>query len=406
MDRDLGCAHAREVRGASAASRSAAAAAGAPRRRKTSWPASPRRRLQVRIGAQAGQGGGQRGGVAGRHEQGAHAVLEHLPHPRRVGRDDRPPGGHRLPDLVRHHPRGLLAGPEDPQADRGRGHLVAEALVRDPALPHEARRALARELGLQPGAELAVADQPHRGHAGPAGGLQHRGHSVQRGELAVEEDVRRPVGWRRAREALGLGADRHHGDARAVDPEASRQPVGPRRGVGQHQVGQAQAHPVDAGQDGPGGAAGHGAVVGQRVGERDHHVHHQRRPAGARDAPGGQRVGLGQVAGHDRVHRPLAQAGAGQSGPGPREAQRRGGERAGAQAAGAVAAVPDRAVVLHHLVPGGAQPGDQDPGPRVGPVVGAEPHHPHAADLSVGRAPPATAPPRPAGAGGTAGSSR
>ena len=46
----------------------------------------------------------------------------------------------------------------------------------------------------------------------------------------------------------------------------------------------------------------------QRVGERDHHVDHQRHPAGARDAPGRQGVRLGRVARDDRLDARLARA--------------------------------------------------------------------------------------------------
>jgi hypothetical protein len=101
---------------------------------------------------------------------------------------------------------------------------------------------------------------------------------VERRELAVEEGGRRARGRRARRERLGLRAHGDHGDPAPRHAEAAGEPVGAGGGVGQHEVRGGQRHAVDAGQDRGRGAAGDRPVAGERVPERDHHVHHEARP--------------------------------------------------------------------------------------------------------------------------------
>ena len=306
--------------------------------------------------------------------------LQLLARARGVARHHRPAGGHRLPHLVRHHPRRLGARAEHPQADRRTGHRRAQLLVGHPALPGEARGAIAGELGLQPRPELPVADQAQRRRGGGPGRLDHRPDAVERGELAVEERVRRAVGLGQVREAVGLGAHRDHHDPLARHVEALREPGGARLGVRHHQVGEPQREAVDAGQRRGGrrgrrGPRSPASVSASEIIMFDHQGH----PPGARHAPGRHGVGLGGIAGHHGVHPALAGDLAGQAAPGPRVAQARARERPGAQEGPRLVPLPlpHRPVMLHHLHPDLAQPPHEHPRARVVPLVGAEPHHPH-----------------------------
>ena len=369
---------------------------------------------QRRIGAQAGEGGGEGGGVARGHQEGADAVA---PAPR--GR----PACRRSPiarpaaiacqtlfgttraalSLVPKTPRQIAAAPTS----------APERLVGDPALPGEARRAVAGQLALEPGPELAVADQAHRRHAGARGRprapwrRRGAGRACRRRATAAGPRAAAADGKRSGSAPTGTTAMR----ARSTPKRRASQSA-PARGVGEHQVGQAQgecgrcppARPRRRGRPSRGRrrACRRARSSCPRPGARG-----GRAP---RTRPGGRRAGPGS---RPRPRPPGARAGParGEAGPGARRSAPPRRRAAGAQAAPVLSRRRSQTGrwCSTTSTPSSRRPDDQHPGPRVVPVVGAEPHHPHGGLpglLSGGRAPPATAPPRPGGAGGTAGSSR
>ena len=369
----------RAARAATAAGRprSQVGRAGRPPRWRARRAASPARRRQR---------AGQRRRVAGRHQEGAAAVVELLAHGRAC-RPSRPAGPAAIAcqtlfgttraalALVPKTPRQIAAAPE----------LAPSALVGHPALPGEAGRR-GRAPARPPATGRAGRRRSARtgGDAGRAGRLEHGRDAVERGELAVEE--RAPAGRRAAGrdgKRLGLRAHRHHRDPRrAGTPKRAASQSAPAAVSARTRSASRQRQAVDArpaprrspgrrGRGRPPSVSASEIIMSTTSGT----------PAGPRDAPGRDGVGLGGVAGHDRVDPPArARPRGARPGPGrgdsgrPARAQRhRGAGRrrpcgAGAPTPAGGARPPPRPI--------SRRPRDQHPRARVVPLVGAEPHRP------------------------------
>src|SRR3990172_4920566 len=113
-------------------------------------------------------------------------IVEELPRPRRVRRDEWAPARQRLERLVRDHACSLLPDTEDPERTPGRVVGGGEARVLDPWHPLDIR---------SPGGErrlqLPAPDDPERDLRRQSCSGENRLQPVQRNELADEERVER-----------------------------------------------------------------------------------------------------------------------------------------------------------------------------------------------------------------------
>ncbi len=245
--------------------------------------------------------------------------------------------------------------PKTPRQIEAAATSAPSGLVGHPPLPGEARRAVAAELALEPGAELAVADQAHRGRARarapPPAPWRRRaaGRACRRRARAVAAGGLGRTGKRSGSAPTGTTAIRARGT-----PKRSREPVGAgarcRRAPGRPGAGVRRSTPA---RSAAAARPASGPVAGERVGQRDHHVHHQRHPAGPGDAPGraARRAGPGSRRRRRRPGAPAAPA-TGEAGPGAGEARAptaASGSGAGRTAGLVAAALPHRAVVLDHV---------------------------------------------------------
>jgi hypothetical protein len=218
--------------------------------------------------------------------------------------------------------------------------LIRELFVVDPGDPVHVRRTLAHER-----LELAAADEAEAQLGSRAGSGQHGLDTVERDELADEQDRERLGGRPAGLEDALLGADEGDLDPLAREPCELGQMVGARLRVRHDEIGRPKCAAVDRREHPcPSRAGTEATAVGdERVGERDEWVEDHRSPP--RRASGREQVEVPGVADEDRIE--VGRGPAQQLELGETEPRRGFGSRAPVVAA----SLPDRDVPLADLDP-------------------------------------------------------